>query len=224
MSDTVALTINGISVTVSSDATILDAAYAAGVKVPTLCYLKGVNEIGACRMCLVEIEGARGLQAACVSPVADGMVVKTNTPALRESRKGTLELILSNHRTDCLSCSRSTECELQSLCNEYAVDMDEFGRSNLAPDIDDSAVHLVRDNSKCILCRRCVAVCSKNQHVAVIGVNNRGYDTHISSAFEMQLSETSCVHCGQCISICPTGALIERDDSAKVWEALADPT
>ena len=222
MSDTVTLTINGLSVSVPADATILDAAYEAGVKIPTLCYLKDVNEIGACRMCLVEIEGARSLQAACVSPVTEGMVVRTNTPALRASRKGTLELTLSNHRTDCLSCSRSTECELQSLCNEYGVDMDEFGRSNLEPDIDDSAVHLVRDNSKCILCRRCVAVCSANQHVAVIGVNERGYDTHISSAFDMPLAETSCVHCGQCISICPTGALVERDDTEKVWAALND--
>ena len=224
MSDTVTLTINGISVSAPADATILDAAYAAGVKIPTLCYLKDVNAIGACRMCLVEIEGARGLQAACVSPITEGMVVKTNTPALRASRKGTLELTLSNHRTDCLSCSRSTECELQTLCNEYGVDMDAFGRSDLEPDIDDSAVHLVRDNSKCILCRRCVAVCDKNQHVAVIGANSRGYETHISSAFESPLAETSCVHCGQCIAVCPTGALTERDDTEKVWQALADPS
>lgn len=224
MSENVTLTINGISVTVPSDATIIEAAFKAGVRIPTLCYLKDLNAIGACRICLVEVAGARGFQAACVAPVADGMVVNTNTPALRNSRKGTLELILSNHRSDCLSCPKNTECELQSLCYEYDVDMYKYGNTDPEPDIDDSAVHLIRDNSKCILCRRCTAACEKNQHVSVIGLSQRGYDTHIGSAFEMPLSETSCVHCGQCIVVCPTGALTERDDTDKVWAALDDPT
>ena len=224
MSDNVKVTINGIAVEVPADATIIEAAYKAGVKIPTLCYLKGLNAIGACRICLVEVQGARGFQAACVSPVADGMVVNTNTPALRKSRKGTLELILSNHRSDCLSCPKNTECELQALCYEYDVDMYKYGNINMEPDIDDSAVHLIRDNSKCILCRRCTAACEKNQHVAVIGMSQRGYNTHVGSAFEMPLAETSCVHCGQCIVVCPTGALTEKDDTDKVWAALADPT
>ncbi|MEG2083500.1 MAG: NADH-dependent [FeFe] hydrogenase, group A6 [Oscillospiraceae bacterium] len=224
MADNIKLQVNGITVEVPENSTILDATVKAGVRVPTLCYLKGINEIGACRMCLCEVKGARGLMAACVAPATEGMEVFTNTPKLRDSRKKTLELILSNHRTDCLSCSRSTNCELQALANEYDVDLDAFKRSNLEPDIDDSAVHLIRDNSKCILCRRCVAVCRKIQHVGVIGLVNRGYKTHITSAFDAPLSETSCVNCGQCIQVCPTGALTERDDTGKVWAALADET
>ncbi|MEG0892991.1 MAG: NADH-dependent [FeFe] hydrogenase, group A6 [Oscillospiraceae bacterium] len=224
MADNIKLQVNGITVEVPENSTILDATVKAGVRVPTLCYLKGINEIGACRMCLCEVKGARGLMAACVAPATEGMEVFTNTPKLRDSRKKTLELILSNHRTDCLSCSRSTNCELQALANEYDVDLNAFKRSNLEPDIDDSAVHLIRDNSKCILCRRCVAVCRKIQHVGVIGLVNRGYKTHITSAFDAPLSETSCVNCGQCIQVCPTGALTERDDTGKVWAALADET
>ncbi len=220
----VKLTINGIQVEVPEGSTILEAAQVAGVRIPTLCYLKDVNAIGACRMCLCEVKGARALAAACVYPVTEGMEVNTNTPALRENRKKTLELILSNHRMDCLSCSRSTDCELQELCREYGVDQYKYGRPDLKPDIDDSAVHLVRDNSKCILCRRCVAICRKNQYTGVIGANERGYDTHISSAFDMPLANTSCINCGQCIAVCPTGALTEKDDTGKAWAAIEDPT
>ncbi len=223
MSETIHLTINGIPVEVAKDSTILDAAVAAGIRIPTLCYLKDINAIGACRMCLVEVKGGRGLMAACVTPVTEGMEVTTNSPKLRESRKTTLELLLSNHRTDCLSCPRSTDCELQTLCQEYGVDMYRFGNHDMKPDIDDSAPPLVRANSKCILCRRCVAVCKANQHVAVIGANNRGMKTHIGSPFDMSLDNTPCINCGQCISVCPTGALTEKDDTQKVWDALADP-
>ena len=223
--DTVKLKINGIEVEAPKNATILEAARIAGIRIPTLCYMKEINAIGACRICVVEVKGARALAAACVYPVNDGMEVFTNTPKLREYRKMTLELILSNHRMDCLSCSRSGTCELQALAQEYGVDQKRFlGSEDLSPDIEASAPHLVRDNSKCILCRRCVAVCKQNQRVAVIGPNNRGFATHIASAFEMPLAETSCVNCGQCIAVCPTGALMERDDTEKVWEALADPT
>ncbi len=174
-------------------------------------------------MCLVEIKGARAWAAACVQPAGDGMEVFTNTPALRQARKTTLELILSNHRQDCLSCVRSTDCELQALCREYGVDQNKFQNSSRTPELDESAVHLIRDNSKCILCRRCVAVCQKNQFVGVIGPNERGYDTHIASAFDMPLASTACINCGQCISVCPVGALYERDDTQKVWDAIADP-
>jgi NADP-reducing hydrogenase subunit HndD len=220
--------IDGILVEVPAGSTILDAANAAGVRIPTLCFLKGINAIGACRMCLSEVKGARAWCAACVYPVEENrdgspMEVFTNTPALRASRKKTLELILSNHRQDCLSCPRSTDCELQALCREYGVDQYKYRNSSREPEIDDSAIHLIRDNSKCILCRRCVAVCSKNQLVGVIGTNERGYDTHISSAFDMPLANTACVNCGQCISVCPVGALTERDDTGKVWAALNDP-
>ena len=217
------LSVNGMEVEVPDGSTILDAANKAGIRVPTLCYMKDINAIGACRICIVEVKGARSLCAACVHPVSEGMEVLTNTPQLRAARKSTLELMLSNHRTDCLSCSRSTNCELQDLCREYGVDQHKYESAPLKPDVDDSAVHLVRDNSKCILCRRCVAVCDKNQYVGVIGANERGYDTHIASAFDMPLADTSCINCGQCIAVCPTGALRERDDTGKVWQAIADP-
>ncbi len=224
MADMIHLTINGIPVETPKDSTILDAAVAAGIRIPTLCFLKDINAIGACRMCIVEVKGARGLMAACVTPATEGMEVQTNTQKLRDYRKTTLELILSNHRMECLSCSRSTNCELQNLAQEYGVDATKFAEKGPEADIDDSAVHLVRDNSKCILCRRCTAICSKVQKAGVIGPIARGFNTHIGSAFEMPLSSTACVHCGQCVQICPTGALTVRDDTDKVWAALADET
>ncbi|MBE6948332.1 MAG: 4Fe-4S dicluster domain-containing protein [Ruminococcaceae bacterium] len=218
------LTINGIPVQVPAGSTVLEAAQKAGIRIPTLCYLKDINAIGACRMCVVEIKGARSWAAACVNPVGEGMEVYTNTPELRKARKQTLELMLSNHRMDCLSCSRSDSCELQDLCNEYGVDQYHYGKGLTEPIIDDSAIHLIRDNSKCILCRRCVAVCKHNQKVSVIGPNERGYDTRISSPFDMPLDLTACINCGQCVAVCPTGALTERDDTDKVWAALNDPS
>ena len=223
--ETVKVKINGFEVEVPKGSTILEAAHKAGVRIPTLCYLKGINAIGACRMCLVEVKGARALAAACVYPVNDGMEVFTNTPNLRKARKTTLELILSNHRMDCLSCPRNGNCELATLAKEYGVDQYKYGNGHeLAPDIDDSAPHLIRDNSKCILCRRCEAVCRNNQFVAVIGANERGFRTHIASPFGMSLNETPCINCGQCITVCPTGALQPKDDTQKVWDAIADPT
>lgn len=221
--DQVTVKINGIETKVPADATILEAAHVAGVKIPTLCYLREINAIAACRICLVQATGVRGHAAACVQKVADGMEIQTNTPGLRDARKTTLELILSNHRMDCLSCERSTDCELQTLAREYGVDQYKYmGNEDLKPQYERSAPHLVRDNSKCILCRRCVAVCGHNQHVAVIGTNERGFDTHVGSAFDMPLNDTSCINCGQCISVCPTSALTERDDTHIVWDALAD--
>ena len=223
--DQVTVKVNGIETKVPANATILEAAHLAGIRIPTLCYLREINAIAACRICLVQATGVRGHAAACVQKVADGMEIQTNTPELRAARKTTLELILSNHRMDCLSCDRSQDCELQTLAREYGVDQYKYmGNEDLKPQYERSAPHLVRDNSKCILCRRCVAVCGHNQHVAVIGTNERGFDTHVGSAFDMPLNDTACINCGQCISVCPTGALTERDDTAKVWEALADKT
>ena len=222
--NTVNLKINNIPVAAPEGATILEAAHLAGIRIPTLCYLKEINAIGACRICVCEVKGARGLAAACVMPVNEGMEVFTNTPALQKYRRTTLELILSTHRTDCLSCPRSTDCELQQLCREYGVDMDRFTKKQQNEMVDASMPHLVRDNSKCILCRRCVAVCQKNQYAGVIETCERGYDTHIGCAFDMPLSETACVACGQCTAVCPTAALRERDDTDKVWAALNDPT
>ena len=215
--------VNGIAVSVPKGATILEAARAAGVEIPTLCYMKEKNEIGACRICVVEATGARGLVTACVYPVTEGMEIQTNTPKVRAARKTTLELILSTHDKSCLSCPRSTNCELQQLCLEYGVDSNAFGGFKPVYELDYSTPHLVRDNNKCILCRRCVAVCDE-QGVSVIGANNRGIDTCIGQPFDMELGGTPCISCGQCTAVCPTGALVERDDTDKVWAALADPT
>ena len=215
--------VNGIAVSVPKGSTILEAARAAGVEIPTLCYMKDKNEIGACRICVVEATGARGLVTACVYPVAEGMEIKTNTEKVQKARKTTLELILSTHDKKCLSCVRSTNCELQKLCREYGVDELTFDGYKPKFELDTSTPHLVRNNNKCILCRRCVAVCQE-QYVAVIGANNRGIDTSIGCAFDMKLNDVPCISCGQCTAVCPTGALVERDDTAKVWAALADPT
>ena len=218
------LKINGIEVSVPAGSTILQAARTAGIEIPTLCYLKEINEIGACRICVVEVKGARSLVASCVYPVNEGMEVFTNTPKVIESRKTTLELLLSNHKKECLSCVRSGNCELQKLCTDYGIeDAHKYSGVMTHYDIDRSASHMYRDNEKCILCRRCVAACSNVQAVSVIGANDRGFDTHISCAFEKPLAETSCVSCGQCITVCPTGALSERDDTAKVFDAINDP-
>ena len=218
------LTINNIPVTVPAGTTILEAARSAGIKIPSLCFLKGVNEIGACRICVVEVKGARSLVASCVYPVSEGMEVQTNTARVRKSRKLTLELILSNHRMDCLTCARNAHCELRELAAEFGLDAVRYANDELLPRIEASALHLVRDNSKCILCRRCTAVCRKIQEVGVIGANDRGFATHIGCAFDRDLNEVDCVSCGQCIVACPTGALYEKDDTQKVWDAIHDPT
>ncbi len=222
--DMVNVTINGREYSVPANSTVLEAARYANIDIPTLCYLKDINEIGACRLCLVEVEGARGLVTACVYPVNEGMKIRTNTPAITETRKMNLQLLLSNHDKKCLSCVRSTTCELQKLCNEYGVDENYFGGAKTESTIDDSSVAIIRDNSKCVLCRRCVAACNKNQGVGVIGANDRGFDTHIGSAYEIKLADTTCINCGQCIVACPVGALYERDDTDKVFAAIADPT
>ncbi|MBQ7549297.1 MAG: (2Fe-2S)-binding protein, partial [Clostridia bacterium] len=215
--------INGIPLSVPGGSTILEAARYAGIHIPTLCFLKEINEIGACRICVVEVKGARSLVASCVFPVNEGMEIFTNSERVREARKTTLQLILSTHNRSCLSCVRSGNCELQKLCKEYGVD-DEGRFDGVTPDYayDDSMVHMIRDNSKCILCRRCVAACN-NQAISVIGANARGFDTCITSPFERKIQEFSCISCGQCVASCPTGALREKDDTAKVFEAINDP-
>ncbi|MCI5927100.1 MAG: NADH-dependent [FeFe] hydrogenase, group A6 [Pseudoflavonifractor capillosus] len=218
------LKIDNIPVSVPAGTTVLEAARNAGIKIPSLCFLKEINEIGACRICVVEVKGAKSLVASCVYPVNEGMEVFTNTEKVRHSRQLTLELILSNHRMDCLTCSRSGRCELQDLARDLGIDAVRYAADNLPPQIEDSAPHLIRDNSKCVLCRRCTAVCRKSQEVGVIGCNDRGFATHVGCAFDRDLNEVDCVSCGQCIVACPTGALQEKDDTAKVWAALNDPT
>ncbi|BBF44712.1 periplasmic [Fe] hydrogenase large subunit [Lachnospiraceae bacterium KM106-2] len=222
--ETITMKINGTDYTVPKDSTILEAARIAHIDIPTLCFLKDINEIGACRICMVEVKGARNLVASCVYPVAEGMEVWTNTKRVLNSRKKTLQLLLSNHNKSCLSCVRSGNCELQTLCHELGVEEEHlYEGEKQSFEIDDSAAHMYRDNSKCILCRRCVAACEKVQGIGVIGPNERGFATNIGCAFEMDLANTSCVNCGQCISVCPTGALSEKDDIDTIFEAIQDP-
>jgi len=224
MENLVKLTIDGVSVEVPAGTTVLEAAKKAGINIPTLCYLKDINQIGACRMCIVDT-GARAFGAACVLPVANGMNVKTNTPKLREARRVNLELLLSNHDKRCLDCARNQKCELQQMCIDLGVeDVDRFKGKMNKYDIDDLSPSIVRNNNKCILCRRCVAACNNTQAVGVIGPMGRGFKTQIRSAWDQPLNDVACINCGQCIAACPTGALYEKDSTKAVWDLLADET
>ena len=224
MENMVNLKINGKDVSVPAGTTILDAARKAGIRIPTLCYLRDINAIGACRVCVVEVKGARSLVASCVYPVAEGMEVTTNSKRVLSSRKTTVELLLSDHNQDCLHCVRSGNCELQTLSTEMGCESGKFSGETNNFVIDFSTPSLVRDNNKGILCRRCVAACKYYQGVSVIGANSRGFDTHIGCSFEKNLSEVDCVACGQCINVCPTGALREREEIDDVIAALNDPS
>ena len=224
MEQMIPLTIDGVQVEVPAGSTVLEAARIAKVNIPTLCFLKDVNETANCRVCVVEC-GGRALQAACVMPVAPNMVVKTNTPAIREARKLNLELILSNHEKKCLSCVRSQNCELQKLSLDLGVeDGDRFAGARNEFVMDNTSPSIVRDNNKCILCRRCVGACANVQKVDVIGPVHRGFKTSIESPWKMKLAEMACINCGQCIVSCPVGALTEKDNTKEVWDALGDPT
>ena len=222
--DMVNVKINGIAASVPKGSTILEAARKVGVEIPTLCFMKEKNEIGACRICVVEANEGRGFRVvtACVYPVSEGMEVLTNSEKIQKARRTTLELMLSTHEKKCLSCVRSTNCELQKLCRDYGVEESAFEGFKPTYELDTSTPHLVRDNNKCVLCRRCVAACNE-QYVGVIGANNRGIDTAIGTPFEVGLSNVPCISCGQCTVVCPTGALVEKDDTDKIWAALADP-
>ncbi|MEN8907420.1 MAG: NADH-dependent [FeFe] hydrogenase, group A6 [Clostridiales bacterium] len=214
------LIIDDRKIEVPENYTILEAAKFANIKIPTLCFLKDINEIGACRICVVEIEGARSLQASCVYPVSEGMKIKTQSAKVREARKVTLELILSNHDRSCLTCVRSRNCELQKLAEELNVKELSFEGETYDLPLDIASPSIVRDPNKCVLCRRCVSMCKNVQGVSVIDTVERGFNTVVSSAFNMSLNDVPCTMCGQCITVCPVGALKEKDDTDKVWQAL----
>ena len=214
--------IDGVSVQVEKGSTILQAAQKAGINIPTLCYLKDVNQIGACRVCLVEVKGAKALQPSCVYPVTEGLEVMTNTAKVREARKGVVELLLSNHPADCLNCVRSGNCELQNLAQQMGIRKNRFEGEQSTFPIDERSVAIVRDPNKCVYCRRCEAVCSKVQGVSILGGIGRGFNSTVGPAFGHALDDINCTLCGQCINVCPVGALTEKDDTQKVWNALAD--
>ena len=215
------LTIDGQKVKVPEGTTILDAAKQAGISIPTLCFLKEINEVGDCRMCLVEVEGRRGFATSCIQTVEEGMVVHTNTPNVLETRRVILDLIISNHAKDCLTCTRSGNCELQELSKKFNVTKIEFEGERTKHKVDDLSPSIVRDFNKCILCRRCVAACKNIQGIGAIDCINRGFESCISTVGDHSLNDVNCTFCGQCIEACPTGALHETID--EVWVKLKDP-
>jgi NADP-reducing hydrogenase subunit HndD len=217
------LKIDNISVNVPDGTTILQAAEKAGVHIPTLCYMKDVQAIGACRVCSVEVTGARSLAAACAMPVTEGMNVKTNSKRVREARRTVVELLLSEHDGDCQTCNRSEDCELQAVARELGIKEIRYPGEKAARYQDHSTPALIRDSAKCILCRRCVTVCNQTQGVAALWPQNRGFETVIGPAFCHDLDDVVCVQCGQCGAVCPVGAISERDGIADVWAALDDP-
>lgn len=218
------LTINGKQIQAEQGTTILEAARAAGIYIPALCYHPELRPEGACRLCMVEASGTRSLVASCVYPVSEGMVVKTNTANVREARKTVIELLLANHPKDCLSCQKSGDCELQKIAADLGLRKIRFeGGETKAHTIDCSNPSLVRDQEKCILCGRCIRICRDVQGMDVYSFAGRGFNTIVSTAFEHDLKDAACTYCGQCASVCPTGAIVEKDDTEQVWQAINDP-
>ena len=217
------LSVDDVEVEVPHGTTIIEAARRTGVRIPTLCYLEGVQAIGACRVCLVELEGARTLVPSCATAVADGMVVKTNTRRVRDARRTVVGLLLSDHDGNCQTCQRNDDCELQAVARELGIREIEYPGETSRKLVDESAPALVRDTSKCILCRRCVTVCNETQGVGALFPQNRGFDTVIGPAFCHDLDTVVCVQCGQCAAVCPVGAIGEKDQIDEVWAALDDP-
>ncbi|MDK2866200.1 MAG: NADP-reducing hydrogenase subunit HndD [Clostridiales bacterium] len=219
----VTITINGNQYAVPSNLTVLEAARTVGIDIPTLCFLKDINEVGACRVCVVEVEGARALQASCVLPVREGMVVKTNNQRVRNARKTTVELILANHNRECTTCVRSKNCELQSVSEELGIRDIRYTGAKREGKYDNFSHSIIRDSSKCILCGRCVSACKNVQGIGILDFVNRGFETTVGPAFEVSMKDAPCIYCGQCMVVCPVGALTEKPAIDKVWDALEDP-
>ncbi len=219
----ITLTIDGRSVEVEEGATILDAALKINIHIPTLCYLPEVQAIGACRVCLVEIEGNRVLQAACVLPASDGIKVLTNTERVRKARRFSVEMLLSNHPFECLTCPRNLHCELQKLASELGIREVRFTGEKSVGRIDESSPSIRRDQHKCILCRRCITVCKEIQGVTALYAQGRGFDTKVEPAFDRNINDVACTNCGQCSLVCPVGAITEKEYIQEVWDALNDP-
>ena len=217
------INIDNQNISVPKGTTILDAARQAGIDIPTLCFLKDINEIGDCRMCIVKVEGRKGFATACIQKVEEGMVIKTHTPEIIEARHVMLDLIISNHDKDCLTCSRMGNCELQALAVKFGIQNIEYKGKRNKQEIDSLSPAIVKDPNKCILCRRCVATCKNIQKVGAIDCGNRGFESNISTTYNKSLKDTNCVYCGQCIEACPTSALREKDNTDEVWAKLKDP-
>jgi iron-only hydrogenase group A len=219
----VKIEINNMPLEVEKGTTILNAAKKLGINIPTLCYLEGLQNPGSCRVCVVEVEGANALQPACVTEVRDGMKIKTNNKRVRNARKTVLELLLSSHPWECNTCDRNQNCELQKLADEYGIREVRFQSVKDKLPLDESTPGIVRDPNKCILCRRCVTACQEVQMVGTLGPRARGFDTIIVPGQGDILADAVCVQCGQCAAVCPVGAISERDDTEKVWDALENP-
>lgn len=216
------LTINGIQYEVPGNLTVLEAARTVGIDIPTLCFLKDINEVGACRVCVVEVEGARALQASCVLPVREGMVVNTNNIRVRKARKNTVELLLANHNRECTTCVRSNNCELQTVSQELGIRTIGYEGEKREASYDDLSPSIVRDSSKCILCGRCISACKNVQGIGILDFQNRGFNTTVGPAFDMSMKDVPCIYCGQCMVVCPVGALTEKSSINKVWNFLED--